>query len=235
MSHRTVGEVMTTDVATAQVNTPFKALAAVLAQRGVSALPVLAADGRVAGVVSEADLLPKEAAQEDPRARRLPWWRRWREQDQAAGVTAGDVMTAPPVTIGPGESVVAAARLMDRHKIKRLAVTGPDGHLIGIISRADLIRVFLRPDAEIEREIVDDIFDRFLGTDAARVRVTVAEGMVTLAGQVEKKSMIPFALRMSRSVDGVVDVVSELTFSVDDTRLPPVPAPYYWPRAGWPT
>ena len=235
MSQRTVGEVMHTVVATDQPSRPFKELAAAMARRGVSALPVLAADGRVAGIVSEADLLPKEAAQEDPRARRLPWWRRWREQDQAAGVTAGDVMTAPPVTIGPGEWVVAAARLMDRRKIKRLAVTGPDGRLIGIISRADLIRVFLRPDAAIEQEIVDDIFTCFLGTDPARVRVTVTEGMVTLAGQVEKKSMIPFALRLSRSVDGVVDVVSELTFSIDDTRPPPVPAPYYWRRTGWPT
>ena len=235
MSHRTVGELMTTDIVTAQVNTPFRELAAAMARRGVSALPVLAADGRLAGVVSEADLLPKEAAQEDPRATRLPWWRRWRVRDRAAGVMAGDVMAAPAVTIGPGESVVAAARLMDRRKVKRLAVTDPDGRLIGIISRADLVRVFLRPESEIQREIMDDIFTRFLGTDPARVRVTVAEGVVTLAGQVEKKSMIPFALRMSRSVDGVVDVVSELTFGIDDTRLSPVPGPYYWPRAGWPT
>ncbi len=148
---------------------------------------------------------------------------------------AGDIMTAPPVTIGPGESVVAAARLMNLRKIKRLAVTDPDGRLIGIISRPDLVRVFLRPDSEIRQEIMDDIFAHFLGTDPARVRVTVAEGMVTLAGQVEKKSMIPFALRLSRSVDGVVDVVSELTFGIDDTRLPSVPAPHYWPGVGWPT
>jgi CBS domain-containing protein len=223
MSHRKIREVMTPDVVTADVNTPFKELAAIMARRGVSGLPVLDGEGRVAGIVSEADLLPKQEFQEDPKVRPLPWWRHWAARDRTAGTTAGDLMTAPAVTIGPDESVVAAARLMERRKIKRLPVTGPDARLEGIVSRCDLVRVFLRPDTEIRDEIIDEVFTDFLGTNPAVVRVSVTEGVVTLAGEVEKKSMIPFAVRMSRSVDGVVDVADELTFAVDDTRLPPVP------------
>jgi CBS domain-containing protein len=223
MSHRKVREVMTASVVTARVDTPFKELAVLMAEQGVSALPVLDAEGHLAGIVSEADLLPKQEAQEDPNARPLPWWRRWLARGQAAGTSAAGVMTSPAVTIGLDDSVVAAARLMERHRIKRLAVTSPDGRLAGIVSRADLVRVFCRPDPEIREEIVREVFTDFLGTNPALVRVTVTEGMVTLAGEVEKKSMIPFALRMARSVDGVVDVTSELTFAVDDTRLPPVP------------
>ncbi len=222
MSHRTVREVMTTDVVTARTDTQFKELARLMATRRVSALPVLDASGQLAGVVSEADLLPKQEFQEDPHARPLPWWRRWLARGRTAGITAADVMTSPAVTVRPQESVVAAARLMDRHTIKRLPVTGPDGALAGIVSRADLVRVFLRPDAEIREEIIGEVLTDFLGANPALVRVDVSEGVVTLGGEVEKKSMIPFAVRMSRSVDGVVDVIAGLTYAVDDTRLPPV-------------
>ena len=167
MSHRKVREVMTADVVTAGVDTPFKELAGLMARRGVSALPVLDANGRLAGVVSEADLLPKQEFQEDPKARALPWWRRWLARNRSAGTTAADLMSSPAVTIGPDESVVAAARIMDRRKIKRLLVTGPDGRLAGIVSRCDLVRVFLRPDAEIRDEIISEVFTDFLGTNPA--------------------------------------------------------------------
>lgn len=223
MSHRKVREVMTADVVTASADTPFKEVATLMARRHVSGLPVLDAEGRLAGVVSEADLLPKQEFQEDPKARALPWWRRWLGRDRTAGTVAADVMTSPAVTIGPEASVVAAARLMHRHKIKRLVVTGADDRLVGIVSRGDLVRVFVRPDADIREEIIGEVFTDYLGTNPALVRVRVDEGMVTLAGEVGKRSLIPFAVRMARSVDGVVDVTDELTFAVDDTRLPPVP------------
>jgi CBS-domain-containing membrane protein len=223
MSHRTVGEVMTSDVITTSADTTFKELAALMTRRGVSALPVLDASGQLAGVVSQADLLPKQEFQDDPKARPLPWWRRWLRRARTAGTVAADLMSSPAVTIGTEESVVAAARLMERRRVKRLPVTGPDGHLAGIVSRCDLLRVFLRPDREIRDEIIGEVFSDYLGTNPVLVRVDVTEGMVTLAGEVEKKSMIPLAVRMSRSVDGVVDVADELTFAVDDTHLPPVP------------
>ena len=222
MSHRTVGEVMTSDVVTTSADTPFKELAALMARRFVSALPLLDASGRLAGVVSEADLLPKQEFQDDPKARPLPWRRRWLWRARAAGTVAADLMTSPAVTIGAEESVVAAARLMERRKVKRVPVTSADGHLAGIVSRCDLVRVFLRPDSEIRDEIIREVFTDYLRTNPVLVRVDVTEGMVTLAGEVEKKSMIPLAVRMSRSVDGVVDVADELTFAVDDTHLPPV-------------
>ena len=116
--------------------------------------------------------------------------------------------------------MVAAARLMERRRVKRLPVTGPDGHLAGIVSRCDLVRVFLRPDGEIRDEIIGEVFSDSMGTNPVLVRVSVTEGMVTLAGEVENKSMIPLAVRLS--VDGVVDVADELTCAVDDTHLPPV-------------
>jgi CBS domain-containing protein len=221
MTHRKVGQVMTADVVTARVDTPFKEIAVLMAGRGVSALPVLNAEGRLAGVVSEADLLPKQELEEDPAARPLSWRRRRAMRKRAAATKAADLMSAPAVTIGPDESVVAAARLMEQHKIKRLVVTGPDGRVLGIVSRADLVRVFLRTDAEIRHEIINEVITGMVGTSPARVRVSVTKGMVTLAGEVEQKSMIPFAERMARSVDGVVDVTSELTYAFDDTRLPP--------------
>lgn len=223
MSHRQVSEVMTPEVVTADVNTKFKELAAIMARYHVSGVPVLDAQGRVTGVVSEADLLPKQEFQEDPMARPLPWWRRWLARDRTAGVTAGDLMTSPAVTISPDQSVVAAARLMDRNKVKRLPVTGPDGRVKGILSRCDLVRVFLRPDSSIREEILNEVFTRYLGTNPAIVHVTVTDGLVTLSGEVQNKTMIPLAVRMSHSVDGVVDVTDKLTFAVDDTSLAKTP------------
>lgn len=227
MAHRSVSEVMTADVATVAENTPFKDVAAVMAARRVSALPVLDADRRVAGLVSEADLMRKTEAQEDPHARRLPWWRRHGWRRKARGVTARQLMTSPVFTIGPGASVVEAARSMDRHQVKRLPVTDAGGHLTGIVSRRDLVKIFLRPDPEIEDEIRHEVFEGYLWTNPVLVQVSVTDGVVTLAGEVEKKSMIPVAVRMAESVDGVVAVVDKLTFGIDDTvgALPAEPDP----------
>lgn len=227
MAHRSVSDVMTKDVATVAEGTPFKDVAAVMAARRVSALPVLDMDRHVAGLVSEADLMRKTEAQEDPHAPRLSWWRRHAGRRRALGVTARQLMTSPAVTIRPGASVVEAARSMDRHQIKRLPVTDEGGHLAGIVSRRDLVKIFLRPDPEIEDEIRRDVLTGYLWTNPALVRVSVTDGVVTLAGEVEKKSMLPIAIRMAESVDGVVAVVDQLTFGVDDTgsRLPDEPVP----------
>lgn len=220
MSRRTVREVMTAQVITVTENAPFKELAAVMAGHGISALPVLDRSARVAGLVCEADLLPKEEFKDDPAARRLPWWRRWSEHAKASGVTARDVMTFPALMISPDASVVDAARYMDRADAGWLVVTGSGGELAGIISRGDVMSVFLRPDEDIKDEIVREVFTDYLGTNTALVQVRVADGVVTLGGQVENRSMIPVAIRMSRSVDGVVAVNAGLSFAVDDTRLP---------------
>ncbi len=200
MAHREVRELMTAEVVTVTLETRFKELAGLMAIHEVSALPVLGPGGQVAGVVSEVDLLRKEQFQEDP------------------GRSARDVMTSPAVTVTPDATIVEAARLMDRHRIKRLLVVDADGRLAGIVTPRDLLRVYLRSADEIRAEIVDEVLGSF-PTNPALVNVTVADGVVTLDGEVERKSMIPLAARMAYGVDGVVGVVDRLSFAIDDTNL----------------
>ncbi len=197
MTHRKIRDMMTADVVTATLDTPFKALAGLMAIQDVSALPVLDSEGRVAGVVSAVDLLRKEEFQDDPSR------------------TARDVMTSPAVTVAPEASIVDAARLMDRHRITRLVVVGADGRLAGVVTPRDLLRVYLRSADEIRAEIVGEVLTSFR-TNPALVKVTVADGVVTLDGEMEEKSMIPLAVRMAHAVDGVVDVVDRLTSAIDD-------------------
>ena len=218
MARRSVADVMTRDVATVTEGTPFKEIAMMMAGRGVSALPVLDDRGQVTGIVSEADLLPKEEVQQDQAGAPLPWWRRLPLRRRARALTAGQVMTSPAITIGPDASVVEAARSMDLHHVKRLPVTGPGSRLAGIVSRRDLVRIFVRPDREIAAEVRDEALGEYLGVNPALVRVTVSEGLVTLEGEVERKSMVPVAGRLALSVDGVVAVDNRLVFAVDDSR-----------------
>ena len=218
---------MTAEVVTVTEDTSFKKLVAVLAGRHVGAVPVLSGLGRVAGVVREADLLAKEEVKDDPGADRLPWPRRRKARANARGMTARDVMTSPAPGIGADASVVQAAREMDRSRAGHLVVTGAHGELAGIVSRGDVIRLFLRTDDDIKAEILRDVFTGYLGTNPALVHVRVADGVVTLAGEVETKSMVPVAIRMTSSVDGVVAVDAGLRFVVDDTRRPPAAAAGY--------
>jgi CBS domain-containing protein len=227
MSHRKVRDVMTTEVVTVPSDMRFKELAALLDQLKVSALPVLGPGGRVAGVVSEVDLLRKEEYQDDPNAKRPPRWRRRADQAKARGCTAADVMSAPAITVTPEASVVAAARLLHRHHIKPLPVVEADGRLAGIVTPHDLLRVYLRSDADIRGEIINDILVGCLATNPALVEVTVTDGVVQLAGELGQKSMISAAFRMSRAVDGVIDVTGQLCFAVDDTNPPYVDTSRY--------
>ncbi len=227
MSHRKVRDVMTTDVVTVPSDMRFKELAALLDRLKVSALPVLGPDGHVAGVVSEVDLLRKEEYQQDADAKRPPRWRRWADRAKARGRIAADVMSSPPITVVPDASVVAAARLLDRHHIKRLPVVGADGRLAGIVTPHDLLRVYLRSDEDIRDEIVNEILVGCLRTNPALIEVTVTGGVVTLAGELGQKSLIPAAFRMAQAVDGVVDVEGQLCFAVDDTNPPYVDTSKY--------
>jgi CBS domain-containing protein len=218
MTHRTVRDVMTASIATVSPDTAFKSLAELLVEQGVNALPVLDADGRVVGIVSQSDLLRKEEYSDDPAAQRPPHSRHHRAQ--ATALTAGDVMSSPAVTISPEASVVEAARVFDRRHLAHLVVTGADGAVVGILTPRDLLRVYLRSDDDIRDEIAGDVITNYLGCDPARADVTVTDGVVTLRGEVEHKSMVPLAARLARSVDGVVDVVNELGYAVDDSHRP---------------
>jgi CBS domain-containing protein len=216
---RRVREVMTTQVATVGERAPFKQIVRVLAERRISALPVLDAAGRVVGVVSEADLLHKEEFSGGPGGPRpLEARRRRTARAKAAGDRAAELMTAPAVTVGPEATVAEAAKLLERHGIKRLPVVGDAGRLVGIASRADLLKVFLRSDPDIRREVLEDVLLHTMWLDPDAFTVEVRDGVVTLAGPLEFRSLIPIAVRLVHGVDGVVDVVDRLWFEVDDTR-----------------
>jgi CBS domain-containing protein len=217
---RRVRDVMTREVVTVGNQASFKEIAATMAEHRVSALPVLDDDGRVAGIVSEADLLLKEEFPEGPPGRRLFRGHRQRvERAKAAGDTAAGLMTAPAVTVGPDVSVTEATRRLHRHGIKRLPVVDPAGSLLGIVSRADLLKVFLRSDAEVAQEIRQEVLVRAMSVEPDTVTLKVRDGVAILSGQLERRSQIPIAVNLVHGIDGVVDVVDRLTFEFDDSPI----------------
>ena len=214
-----VSDVMTTPVVAAREATPFKELARVMTERRISALPVLNTEDRVVGMVSEADLLPKEVHRDDQQGRRV--LRFSHEHDsviKAEGDTAGQVMTMSVATIHPEATVVEAAREMARRHVKRLPVVNRDARLVGIVARADLLKTFLRADEEIRQEVISEVLVRVLWADPERFDVTVQDGIVTLCGELEQRSHIPVAVELAHRVDGVIDVVNHLTYRLDDIR-----------------
>ncbi|WP_103963506.1 CBS domain-containing protein [Nonomuraea solani] len=219
----TVADVMTTKVVSVTAATPFKDIAEALITGGISAIPVLDNDNHVLGMVSEADLLRKEEFREQyyregyrpPLRARL---RHPKSRKKAAGDTAAELMTSPAVTVYPEASAVAAARLMDAHDVKRLAVTDYNGRLQGIVSRRDLVKLFLRGDEEIATAVRDDILDRALWVNTEGVHVQVERGIVTLSGWMERRTETGIAARMTSRVNGVVDVVDKLTWKTDDSK-----------------
>jgi CBS domain-containing protein len=209
---------MTNTVVAVRERADYKEIVDALAEYGVSAVPVLDEDDRVVGVVSEADLMPKvEFAGDDPRARLFERGRRRTARAKAAGDTAAELMSSPAVTTVPDASIVEAARLMEAERVKRLPVVGDEGRLAGIVTRRDLLRVYLRPDAAIATDVMTEVFDKALGIGASDVRVSVVDGVVTLAGSVRRRSLAQLAARLTRTVPGVVDVVNELSYRQDDT------------------
>jgi CBS domain-containing protein len=202
---------MTTHVVAVRKNASFKDMAARLRQHRVSAFPVLDEDNKVVGVVSEADLLTKEAL-EFAVPGKVSSMLHHREQAKAAAVVAEDLMTKPPVTIGPNEFVTHAARLMYTRKVKRLPVVDADGRLIGIVSRADVLSVYSRPDEDIRHEITEGIILDTLLCDPSRFTVTVKDGIVTLEGMPETAVVGYDLIEETRHVEGVVAVRDRLSY-----------------------
>lgn len=195
-------EVMTTDVLTAAPDTPLKEVARVLTARGISGLPVVDDDGRVLGVVSEADILAKERRPRAGRpARDLP-----DPRQKADARTAGEAMTAPAITITAGHRVDAAAALMLDCSVNRLPVVDADGRLAGIVTRADLVRAFASSDERIEREIREEVLLRELWVDPRGFEVAVHDGSVELVGHFDSEEQREVALRRLRLVPGVVSL-----------------------------
>jgi len=204
---RKVSDVMTTSVITVDRVTPYKEIARLLAVHRISGLPVLKMGREVAGVVTEADLVAAQAtaARRLHVAGRRAWWPR---RSPHPALTAGELMTSPAITISPDATVPAAARLMDAHHVRRLPVVDEKGRIAGIVSRRDLLSVFLRPDADIDADI-RRVLDEFSLDGPDGPEVTVRNGIVTLAGTPGPAhgGLIPLAIRLMWSVDGVVDVI----------------------------
>ncbi|MEU8717443.1 CBS domain-containing protein [Streptomyces sp. NPDC048663] len=218
MHHRTVEELMTRPVVRARRDTEFKELVRLLAESDVTAVPVVDDLGRPVGVVSEADLLRKSADQADPSGLTpIPHLEAW-ERAKAEGSRAEELMSAPAVCARPECSVVEAARLMETQHVKRLPVVDEADRLLGIVSRGDLLRIFLRSDEAIREEITRDLLRATLGLEPADVDVRVRSGHVELAGTVEYRSLVPVVEQLCRGVDGVVSVAGKLTWRRDDAR-----------------
>jgi CBS domain-containing protein len=210
----TVKDVMSTHVIAARQGASFKELAEKLREQRVSAFPVVDDDGKVIGVVSEADLLAKEAL--DGGSADMPGMisgvLQRTEQGRAGGLTAGDLMTHPPVTVGPDDAVEHAARLMYARRVKRLPVIDASGRLVGIVSRSDVLAVYSRPDEEIRKEIYDEVIPNEFLTDPARFTVTVHDGIVTVEGEPDTVQLGRDIVDRVRHVQGVVTVRDRLSY-----------------------
>ncbi|MFD8637551.1 CBS domain-containing protein [Streptomyces sp. NPDC059533] len=201
----TVADVMTTKVIAVTPTTGFKDIAAAMKRWKVTALPVVEGEGHVVGVVSEADLLPKEEFHEHGPGL-IEQMRRLGDTAKAGSTSAENLMTSPAVTIRPNATLPQAARIMTDRRIKRLPVVDADGTLKGIVSRADLLKVFLRTDEELTDEIRRSVIERLFPISRGGVTVTVTQGIATLTGSVRDGHLIPMAERLARAVEGVVDV-----------------------------
>jgi CBS domain-containing protein len=210
----TVRDIMTTRVISARKDASFKDMAAMLRSSRISAFPVIDDAGRVIGVVSAGDLLVKEAVLAEGGSL-LAALRHIREDDKAAGVTAADLMTSPAITIGPEASVADAARLMYDRRVKRLPVVNAAGRLVGIVSRVDVLAVFNRPDDEIRSEVLHQVLPDMVAGTPTGFKVTVADGIVTISGNLASGQVGHAILDAVRHVQGVVAVRDRFSYAVD--------------------
>jgi len=202
---------MTTQVVAVRRAASFKEMVVTMRDSRVSAFPVLDDAGRVIGVVSEADMLNKEADLASGPGT-LSSLLRFGDREKAAGVTAAELMTRPPVTIGPDAPVAEAARLMRDRRVKRLPVISQTGHLIGIISRADVLRIFARPDADIRREAGEEVIAETFLADSPSIAVAVHGGIVTLTGRTETGQAARELVAAIQHIEGVVAVRDHLYY-----------------------
>ncbi|MFD8141538.1 CBS domain-containing protein [Streptomyces sp. NPDC059708] len=205
MNQIKVADLMTDEVVSVSPGTAVKEVAKILAQHDISGVPVLDDEDRVVGVVSQTDVLALTPP--GPHARGTP---------QATSPTAGEIMSAPAVTVRAEATAADAARLMTRRGVERLPVVDVEDRLVGIVTRRDLLRMFLRPDAEIRRRI-EDILTDVLDVPAGDVDVHVVDGIVALNGHVHRRSQLRTLLGLVERVEGVVAVAPRVTARADDT------------------
>jgi CBS-domain-containing membrane protein len=219
MKNWTVDDVMTKAVVSVEQSASYRSVIDLLVAHRFSAVPVVDTFHRVSGVVSESDLLRKIEYAGDAEPRMFEGRRRRDDRGKALARTAGDLMSAPPVVVLAGTSIAAAARLMDSANVKRLPVVDDLGRLVGIVSRGDLLKVHLRPDDEILADVETGVLRLVPAGGSGAVTASVADGVVTLTGRVERSTDADLAVRLTRQVAGVVDVIRDLEFDVDDRNV----------------
>jgi CBS domain-containing protein len=221
----TIAEVMTSPVLTVRRDTPLKDVARLLIDNGVNGLPVVDDDGTVAGVVSEADFLVKEQGAGEIQHRRLArlfgeTTETLHQIDVVGARTAGDAMTTPPITIEAARPIREAAAVMTSRRVNRLPVVA-DGRLVGIVTRADLVRAYVRTDEELVRTIREEVLLRILWVDPDGFKVAVVNGEASISGHAERRSTAEIIAETVRMVPGIVAVNADVRWSFDDSDLKP--------------
>jgi CBS domain-containing protein len=229
MRHTTVADVMSTTVISANPQDSFARLAAMLRNAAIRAVPVVDDDGTLEGVVSEADLMAA-VAHTDRDARK--WWRprhihRRSPQAKAGATTAAELMTTDVETVTPATPLPAAARTMMDRQLSWMPVCDEAGRVVGVLARSDVLTVFLRDDASIRAEILDDILRHVLLTDPSAVKVEVAGGVVTLTGELDTRLDKQVAVRLTERVEGVAAVVDHLHYRTDERATDARATPMY--------
>lgn len=200
-----VVDLMTTEVISVSPEGAIRDAARLMFRNRVSGLPVIDGANQLIGIITEADFLRLEVAREE-------------DAEPAPVETVGEVMSRGVVTVDPAMSIYEAAKIMVVQDIKRLPVVDPEDRLLGIISRADIVSLFTRPDDVIEDEIREDLIRRVLFVDPDEVDVAVRNGVVALVGEIGTKTESRLLEELARRLDGVVRVDNRLTWRIDDTR-----------------
>ena len=230
----TVRDVMTTTVISVHPSDPISDVAQVLVDRQISGVPVVDDHGTVLGVVSEADYLLKESGAERDQVSRMRRIlesadTRMARRQKLEARTVGELMTSPAMTIDPRRSVSEAARLMTSKHVNRLPVLDA-GRLVGIVTRADLVRAFARSDEELTRTIRDDVLLHVLWLDPAKFTIDVRDGVASITGEVERRSTAELVRDTVALVPGIVDVDAHLAWSLDDSDIQPPTRDLVFPR-----
>jgi CBS domain-containing protein len=218
---RTVADVMTRHVHVANPLTPFKLLVRLIEENRISAIPIVDQHGVPIGIVSESDLLLKERRHELESSEGLLHIQKRRHQRaKAEGTVASEVMTSPAITVESDTNLSQAARLMQERNVRRLVVVDQRGRIAGIVSRSDLLQVFLRSDEDLRDEIAGTLIPAVLMSSPESVGVEVRWNIVTLSGDVDRKSDVEILTRLTRELDGVVGVIDQLSYRWDDSKAP---------------
>ena len=226
----TVAEVMSSPAVVVRVGAPFKEVVETLQRHGIGVVPVVDVQGLVVGVASESDLMLREEGRDLEGRRHLFSRRTGGTGAKVAGDIAAEVMSSPAITIRPEERIDRAAHVLRERHVHHLAVVDEEGHPQGVVSRGDLLKVFLRSDDQIREAVIRDLLERTLWLDPTDVTVEVEAGIVHVTGELPRKTDVQLVERLAPTVDGVVDVKAELTYRFDDTKAHRDPGPVH---PGW--